>query len=341
MKLEQHWLELTEGSDQITPSTREATGITLRGWDAFMMKRIVSYYSTLADAFPESTWVDFHIRIKAVKPPKQRASAPRYQTYPLELLPEILDAAKECDERYDNEAYPLVAGFLYSGMRAQMYGIKVSEINFDTRINEPRVKGGHRVKLPMHKQLAKIWKEHMKTRAEQDSPFLFRFGRYPYEYVKDSGDKQVWGSDTKASSRNRDHVRHLLAKVEEGLKERGIEEHLMSHRFRKSVRSYVSQYRHLTNPPMDLKDGQILMSHKAKDITDLYDLRDFRETRDRYDQMDFGSQEWVKFAQNGGRVSVADGEHNGTIKDELRTLINGRALTAQDKLEMMAVIQEA
>ena len=213
MKLEQHWLELTEGSDQITPSTREATGITLRGWDAFlrekhegradrpkvsdlvgykrrllsepsertgkrrqpntvrtMMKRIVSYYSTLADAQPESAWVDFHIRVKAVKPPKQRSSSPRYTAYPFELLPAILDAAKECDERYDNEAYPLVAGFLYSGMRAQMYGILLSEIHFDTRINTPRVKGGHRVKLPMHKQLAKIWKEHFQVNNLLETP---------------------------------------------------------------------------------------------------------------------------------------------------------------------------
>lgn len=361
----EEWLDLTDASDQIAPSTRSAIAGTLSRFERFLRERVgpsyrkskttiedfraykrdmlkrglagsyvgtemnfvATYYAMLADEYPGKYEV-FLAKLRAQKRPKDRGSHVAYPPYPLKILPDILEAAREVEGGgLLAEAYPITALFFYTGMRAQGIGLKVDDpkvgdkIDFEEGLIHTKVKGGFPVKIPMHKRLAEILKEHLETRTYK-SEMLFLRGKYPYKYLEGHGGEGVWDSDHKAEVCNRTNVIRVLRRVEEKLRERGIDERLTSHRFRVSVRTYASQYGYLTNPPMDLMDGRNLLTHGARDITDFYDKRDPRATGAKWEQLDFSIRDFVEslLSPGGPSMVVSSPNGNGDVVATLQAL---------------------
>jgi integrase len=332
----ERWQELTEGYEHYTPQTvvnasrylqqfedflREDRGLTrldrvkIEDVKAFLkylrsnrrkekfgrklssnsrvtvLSYITMYYELEADEDLHGRWPNFVAQLKRIKRPKVRGASSPHEPYPLKMIPEILDAAGECE---DPEVRVLVALLTYTGMRAQAYGLRVEELHFDDRLIRPLVKGAEAVvPIPMHVKLTEILREHLETR-EYESEMLFRLGRFPYKFIDGDGSK-----DARSMESNRDTVRRHLGFVERVLKKRGVRVHLVCHKFRKSLETYGSQYRHMTSPPFDETDGRLLLAHGAKTITQQYDMRKIAAVRDKWDQMDLGSREWVEMALSG------------------------------------------
>ncbi|MCJ2556292.1 MAG: site-specific integrase [Candidatus Thermoplasmatota archaeon] len=345
MKMVEEFLQLTEGNLQITPMTQKGTVETLQRWADFLRERkvrrdrvqiedfkdfekkllasglktstisvyegrVIRYYKFLANAHPHSRWPNFVAQLKTHLRPKVRGSLSPHQPYPLEIIPDICEAAKECAL----EEYQLVIGLLYTGMRAQMYGILVKEVDFDKEVLTPVIKGGYRVVIPMHRRIAEVWKEHLENR-DYESDFVFQNGVYPYTYL-DAPEGGGYVEDVRNMRRNRANVLEQLRRVEARLEERGVKERLTAHRFRKSVGTYASEF------GLDLTDRRILLAHKAKDITELYDLRDPRKVKAKWDRIDPESREWVENAMSSGSVPpmVSASNGNGDVVATIRAL---------------------
>ncbi|MCK4455347.1 MAG: tyrosine-type recombinase/integrase [Thermoplasmata archaeon] len=345
MNIEGEWLEMTKDHKYYTPTTRRNAARYLRRWQGFLDSRkrrfdrvkvedfedfedflisegkklttvstiqsyVVMFYSLKANKNKHSRWPGFVSQLKAHKRPKVRTAASPHKPYPLDVIPEILDAAREVE----GDAFPVVAGFIYTGMRAQMYGIRVDELHFEDRVLTPLVKGAHRVRIPFHRCLIEIWKDHLEKRG-YDGPMLFRLGKHPYKFLEGEGGDVEWFDDEKNMKGNRWNVARLLGKVEEVLRDRGIDEHLTGHRFRKSVGTYASQF------GMDKTERRVLLAHEAKDIMDVYDMRDIQNVGAHWDGIDLGSREWVKAGLSSGTPTVVSGPNgNGDVVATLQAL---------------------
>jgi site-specific recombinase XerD len=371
MSLESDWLQLTENAKHYSPSTRSRVGSVLCNFEEFLrterklsrpdrvkiedfvayedwllaegkrlstvktnLNFVKSYYSMLANLNPNSRWPGLVAQLKTHKPPKDRSSPSPHEPFPLELIPEILDAAREVG----GDVYPLVAGFVYTGMRAtEMMALqlnyKFSKIVFDEGWIGTRVKGGHYVIKPLHDDLSEIWREHLTTR-EYESDFLFKLGKWPYHYAdKGGGTEEITDEDSKNSRRNRGNVVRLLRKVEAVLKERGIELHMNSHRFRKSVWTIASEF------GLDETDGRLILSHKAKSITDDYDMRDVAKVKARWTLVRLGSREWVE-EHKEDEFTIERNGINGATNGRLAKLEELASLT-DDQLDALLKLARA
>jgi len=358
VELAEQFLDLTKGNVHYTPLTRRRARQCLEQWQGFLkqiktrqdrvtiedfkafekhliaggrklstvntiLSYVTMYYSILADQYPRSKWPSFYAQVKTHKKPKVRASSSPFEPYPIEVIPEILEVSKECQ----CEDFEVVAGLIYTGMRVQMYGLRLKDLDFHSRMITTRVKGGHEVKIPMHKTLAQIWKAHIETR-DYDSDQLFRLGYYPYGFVEGDGKRDAY-----SNSNNRQNVRRVLKRVQEALEKRGIREKLQAHRFRKSVGTYASEY------GLDETDRRILLSHGAKNITQQYDLRDIRKVRDKWDRIDLGSKEWV---QARSEVVLSPTPENGGSQtfQELLGRIKENNFSKDERLQLISALME-
>ncbi|MCJ2563607.1 MAG: site-specific integrase [Candidatus Thermoplasmatota archaeon] len=152
--------------------------------------------------------------------------------YPPEVMPKILDAARECG----GDAYPLVAGLMYTGMHPEIFGLRVKDLWFEEGIIRKCPKDDRcDVVIIFHKRLIEIWKEHLENR-DYESEMLFRLGEF--QFLTEDSDEEDWTADAS----NRRNVKRLLLQVEEELSRRGIDEHLTTGRFRCSVLMYLRKY---------------------------------------------------------------------------------------------------
>lgn len=89
-------------------------------------------------------------------------------------------------EQEDYEVYAFLMTLLYTGGRAQFYGLRVSSIDFEKDNVNAKVKRGKYITIPLHPELATVLKKHLKTR-DYESEFLFRYGRDPDEFNDQQG----------------------------------------------------------------------------------------------------------------------------------------------------------
>lgn len=376
MNIVEEYLALTEKKSKYAPKTKQHMIGSLRRWERFLAEHdppirrdrvdighfneweeamvveglteqtiviyeshVKSFYRLVANARPESRWVRLASQLDTHEAPTVRTTASPYRPFPLEICPDILDAARDCTKavRGYEEIYPVVAGLAYSGMRAQMYGLRVSDLDFDARVIDTRTKRGDEVQIPMHDRLVEIWKEHLENRT-YESDYLFERGTNPHVYLEDRKNRGVWKEDARAMCRNQQNVMRILARVEKELRLRGIDEHLMAHRFRKTVGTWLPEF------GMKEREMELILSHMAKSITRKYNLPSIQRIGRRMSQIDVWNRKWLDAHMDNG-FTIGNGLNgtgdNGNIIKEVRALVNGRVLTAQEKLDMMAVIQEA
>jgi len=360
-KIEEDYLVVSEGRHK--PTTRDSTVKTLRKWEDFLRERAVdseavtihdliawedalvakgytrvaalynkhvrSYYLLKGSKQPDSRWSRIAAELKAHKSPPVIGRKHPHQPYPLDLLPKILEASKHVLQRdlggkeIYSDAFAVTATLLYTGGRAQFYGLRDQEVRaaLEKKYVEIFVKEGEEVLVPVHDRLLAIWKDHLDQR-DFDGPQFFRHGRNPYTYQ--DGNK-AWREDALASKGNDTIVGSILrspAKAHGGGPGRtegvevylerlyGIRERLTAHRFRKSVGTYMEAYGFTDS------ERRLQLSHGAKTITEQYSVADVVRSQEKLSKLDLGSADWVAahnppanlFAGNGGvdQDQVAD-----------------------------------
>ncbi len=112
---------------------------------------------------------------------------------------------------------------LYTGGRAQFYGLMVGELDFSRGEITTDVKGGKVITIPLHPKLARVLKKHLASRG-YPSRWLFRNG------------KDV--SALRGQRANRQNAWRICKRVQ---RQAGIEESVHPHRFRKTLAAYVRQ----------------------------------------------------------------------------------------------------
>src|SRR5438552_691865 len=142
---------------------------------------IAGYYRLRAQATQDPRLLELYTKMRAIGMPR-RAKSEKWRPYTSETLSRILDAARSYSTiRQDfravpSEDYVFLMTLLYTGGRAQFYGLRAREIDFDRMEISAIVKGGKHVAIPLHPKLAELLQGHLSSRAYA-SEFAFRQGR--------------------------------------------------------------------------------------------------------------------------------------------------------------------
>lgn len=151
----------------------------------------------------------------------------RTEPYSLRALKRIIRASRSYEwlhvghgKRFRSEDYVVVTTLLYTGGRAQVYGLRVRDIDFRTGcLSVPRKGGGH-TQIPLHPTLERVLKEHLATR-DYRSPFVFRNGRD--------------GKTVNDIQANKDNATHCCERVQRAA---GLRENIHPQRFRVTLATY-------------------------------------------------------------------------------------------------------
>ena len=232
---------------------------------------IQSWFQFKADKTKSEKWRSRYALVKSVLRQK-KVYKRKFKPVKLETLMQIIEEAKK--ESYEN--YTVLNLLLYTGGRAQFYGLKVDDIKWGKQngetsegvnINEMGristiTKGGKPIEVPLHPKLQKILKEHLKTRENKDSPMLFCYGR-------DAKTKKDFSANEGVPYR-------MLRKYAKRL---GIKENIHTHRIRKTVGTYGPKL------GIDPKFMQCILTHE-----------DFATTENIYREVDLDEvgKEWAK-----------------------------------------------
>ena len=143
---------------------------------------VVTYYRVRAEVTQSPEAFDTYLRVR-VSGQVHRKMSEHFEPFSPTALHRIMSAAYRGYRwgppgDHMKEDYPFLLTLLYTGGRAQFYGLKVKELDFKARMIHTTVKGGHPLVLPIHPELALTLREHLMLRP-YESEFLFRLGKDP------------------------------------------------------------------------------------------------------------------------------------------------------------------
>lgn len=217
---------------------------TVRGYLSY----IIAFYRVRAQATQDPQLLELFTRLKAIGLPR-KAKSVKWTPFAPEVLTRILDAAKaqafvgEGLRAVPSEDYIFLMTLLYTGGRAQFYGLRVSDIDFERMEIHAIVKGGKPVTIPLHPTLAQLLKEHLTSRVYK-SVFLFRHGKDP---TTRTGQKA-----------NRQNAWRACKRVQEA---GGLAESVHPHRFRKTLATLGKRL------GMDPQFLQAILAHESVTMT--------------------------------------------------------------------------
>lgn len=183
---------------------------------------IAGYHRLRAQATQDPRLLELYIKMRAIGMPR-RGKSEKWKPFSTETLNRILEAARSYPtitqdfRTIPSEDYVFLMTLLYSGGRAQFYGLRTREIDFDRMEISAIVKGGKRVAIPLHPKLAEILRTHLASRR-YESEFVFRQGRDP---TARTGQKA-----------NRQNAWRACKRVQQAA---GLSESVHPHRFRKTL----------------------------------------------------------------------------------------------------------
>ena len=225
-------------------------------------------YRLLAKKTEDSRHFDLYARIRAVGVPR-RARSVRWRPFALETLRRILEAAKtesqpgQEQRKCQPEDYVFIATLLFTGGRAQFYGLRRREVDFRTMEISTIVKPGKRITIPLHPSLAELLKEHFAIRGYR-SGYVFRYGRDP-------------NSRTGLKS-NRQHAWRVCKRVQSAA---ALDESVHPHRFRKTLATLGRKL------GMDPQSLQAILGHETLAVTlDHYAQVDLDDVKREYAKLD-------------------------------------------------------
>ena len=217
-----------------------------------------SYYRLLAQATQLESISTLCGRIRTVGLPR-RTWSERRRPFDSTTLAKILRIAR----RRGGEDYIFLLTLLYTGGRAQFYGLKVREINFHRMEVSTVVKPGKRITIPLHPALAEVLQNHLSQRPYQ-SLYLFRRGRDPMT--------------RKGMQTNRQNAWRICKRIEDGGR---IREPVYPHRFRKTLATIGRK------AGMDPQFVQAILGHETVMATlDHYAQVDLEDVKREFARLD-------------------------------------------------------
>ncbi len=194
------------------------------------LRYITSFYRLRAQASHTAELLDGYMRVRAIGVGRP-AKGQKWRPLDGEVVRRLLNAAK-------GEDYLFLTTLLYTGGRAQFYGLRVDEVDFERGEITTVVKAGRTVTMPLHPDLARLLKEHLATR-DYNSLFLFRNGR---DLSTRLGQKS-----------NRQNAWRICKRAQDAA---GIEESVHPHRFRKTLAASMRR------AGLDPLFSQAILGHK-------------------------------------------------------------------------------
>ncbi len=247
---------------------------TARGYLSY----IITFYRLKAQATQDPQLLDLFTKLNAIGMPR-RAKSVKWTPFAPEVLTRILEAAKtqafvgEGLRAVPSEDHAFLMTLLYTGGRAQFYGLRVRDIDFDRMEIKAIVKGGKPVTIPLHPTLAELLKEHLASRTYQ-SGFLFRYGKDP---TTRTGQKA-----------NRQNAWRACKRVQEAA---GLVESVHPHRFRKTLATMGKKL------GLDPQFLQAILAHESVTMT-----------LDRYAEVELEDvkREFAKLDLSNGHVAATE-----------------------------------
>ncbi len=229
---------------------------------------IAGYYRLKAQATQEPRLLELYTKMRAIGMPR-RGRSEKWKPFTSEALNRILEAARSYSTiRHDfravpSEDYAFLMTLLYTGGRAQFYGLRVREVGFERMEISAIVKGGKQVSIPLHPKLAEILRDHLATR-DYDSEFVFRQGRDP---ITRTGQKA-----------NRQNAWRACKRVQ---KAAGLSESVHPHRFRKTLATFGKRF------GMDPQFLQAILAHESVTMTlDRYAEVELEDVKREFSKVD-------------------------------------------------------
>src|SRR3989304_4127600 len=163
---------------------------TIRGYLSY----IIAFYRVKAQATQDPQLLELFTKLKAIGMPR-RAKSVKWTPFAPDILSRILEAARaqafvgEGFRAVPSEDYAFLMTLLYTGGRAQFYGLRAGDVDFERMEIKAVVKGGKSVTIPLHPTLADLLKQHLVSRGYQ-SEFLFRHGHDPVTRTGQKANRQ-------------------------------------------------------------------------------------------------------------------------------------------------------
>src|SRR3990170_2051406 len=236
------WKEFAAYKAHLAQTGVERT--TIRGYLSY----IVAFYRVRAQATQDPQLLELFTRLKAIGMPR-KAKSVKWTPFAPDILNRILVAAEaqafvgEGLRAVPSEDHAFLMTLLYTGGRAQFYGLRVADVDFDLMEIKAVVKGGKSVTIPLHPTLAALLKEHLASRGYQ-SEFLFRHGRDP---LTRTGQKA-----------NRQNAWRACKRVQ---KAACLSESVHPHRFRKTLATLGKRF------GLDPQFLQAILAHESVTMT--------------------------------------------------------------------------
>lgn len=241
-----------------------------RGTAACYLSYVSSFYRLRAMAHQDSEMLETYMRIRAAGVGRPGASR-GWKPMELHIVRKLIDAAED-------EDYIFLMTLLYTGGRAQFYGLRVDNLDFARGQLTVQVKYGREATIPIHPRLASVLEKHLATR-DYASHFLFRNG-------KDT-------NTARGQRANRQNAWRICKRVQ---RQAGIEESIHPHRFRKTLATFV---RRAGTDPQVVQ--ALLAAARIDRAMDDYVKLDIEEVRRRYAHLDpLGG-----YANDGGENHLA------------------------------------
>lgn len=176
---------------------------------------VAGFYRLRAQASQRAEFLDDYMRVRAIgvgRPAKGR----KWRPLKREMVQRLLRVAEGEDRVF-------LTLLLYTGGRAQFYGLRVEEVDFERGEITTDVKAGKIATLPLHPKLGSVLIEHLATRG-YSSGWLLRHG-------KD-------GTTLRGQRSNRQNAWRICRRVQ---LRAGVEENVHPHRFRKTLAAYMCE----------------------------------------------------------------------------------------------------
>src|SRR6266511_4502086 len=240
---------------------------TIRGYLSYL----ITFYRLKAQATQDPQLLELFTKLNAIGMPR-KAKSVKWTPFSTDILTRLLEAARaqafvgEGLRAVPSEDYAFLMTLLYTGGRAQFYGLRVNDLDFGLMEIKAIVKGGKPVTIPLHPTLAELLKDHLASRAYQ-SEFLFRYGK---DSTTRTGQKA-----------NRQNAWRACKRVQEAA---GLAESIHPHRFRKTLATMGKKL------GLDPQFLQAILAHESVTMTlDRYAEVELEDVKREFAKLDLSS----------------------------------------------------
>jgi len=276
------------------------------------MNVVKTWYRFMYEDNPsEEKWKDRRIVSKSIMlSVRDRYADHGYKPITLEQLRKLVRTAEQMSTPDDCEAECFIKLLVFTGGRAQFYGLKTTDIDFDDKTISLLVKGKKMHTVPMVSELEEVIKRHLKIRKYK-SQFMFKNGKPSYV----EGDTEQTHKNMLSNLKNAERILQRVA-VNAGLSQynksgkliRGVNIH--PHRIRKTLAHEGGEL------GLDLETVSDILGHSDINITKkVYRGRLNKQTREKLEKVD------ILGKRKNDKVSVADLSHDEK-KKLLRELLD-------------------